>query len=87
MTTNQNQLNIQPRPEQPMEPKPKLQQTGVRVKLIGADGNAFALIGLVRRALREAGYGEDFIRAFMDDATSSDYQHLLAVIADTVEIE
>ena len=87
MTTNQNQHHVQPRPEQPMESKPKLQQTGVRVKLIGADGNAFALIGLVRRALREAGYGEDFIRAFMDDATSSDYQHLLAVIADTVEIE
>ena len=87
MTTNQNQPNIQPRPEQPMESKPKLQQTGVRVKLIGADGNAFALIGLVRRTLREAGYGEDFIRAFMDDATSGDYRHLLAVIADTVEIE
>jgi hypothetical protein len=87
MTTNQNQHHVQPRPEQPMEPKPKLQQTGVRVKLIGADGNAFALIGLVRQALREAGYGEDFVRAFMDDAVSGDYQHLLAVIADTVEIE
>ena len=87
MTANQNQPNVNPRPEQPMESKPKLQQTGVRVKLIGADGNAFALIGLVRQALSEAGYGEDFIRAFMDDAVSGDYQHLLEVIADTVEIE
>jgi len=70
-----------------MEPKPKLKQTGLRVQLIGADGNAFALIGLVRRALRQAGYGEDFVRVFMDEATSGDYRHLLAVIADTVEIE
>lgn len=70
-----------------METKPELKQTGIRVELIGADGNAFALIGKVRQALRQAGYGEDFIKAFMVEATRSDYQHLLAVIADTVEIE
>ena len=69
------------------ETKKELRQTGIKVQLIGADGNAFAMIGLVRRALRQAGYGEDFVRAFMDDAASSDYQHLLAVIDKTVVIE
>lgn len=70
-----------------METKPELKQTGIRVELIGADGNAFALIGKVRQALRQAGYGEDFIKAFTDDATSGDYQHLMAVIAATVIVE
>ena len=70
-----------------MEKQTQLKQTGIRVKLIGTDGNAFALLGLVLQALRQAGYGEDFIKAFMVEATRSDYQHLLAVIADTVEIE
>jgi len=70
-----------------MEQQTQLRQTGIRVKLINTDGNAFALLGLVLQALRQAGYGEDFIKAFMVEATRSDYQHLLAAIADTVEIE
>mgnify|MGYP000855545349 CR=1 FL=1 len=62
-------------------------QTGIRVKLINTDGNAFSILGVVLHALRKGGCGEDFIKAFMVEATRSDYQHLLAVIADTVEIE
>jgi hypothetical protein len=37
-----------------------------RVKLIGRDGNAFAILGACRRALRRAGYTEDEVEAFTD---------------------
>ena len=87
MTTNPNQHNVQAGSERRTEKLPQLKQTGIRVKLINTDGNAFSILGVVLHALRKAGYGEDFIKAFMVEATRSDYQHLLAVIADTVEIE
>ena len=59
----------------------------MKVRLIGEDGNAFAILGRVCDALRRAGYGNDFIRAYKDEATSGDYNHLLNTTAATVEIE
>jgi len=87
MTTNHDRRGIQAGTERRMEPEAGLKQTGVRVKLIGTDGNAFALLGRVRQALRRAGCGEGFVKAFTAEATRGDYQHLLAVIAGTVEVE
>ena len=70
-----------------MEKKTELKQTGVRVRLIGEDGNAFMVLGKVCAALRRAGYGQEFIRAFTDEATSGDYNHLLATVTQVVEVE
>ncbi len=70
-----------------MEKKIELKQTGVRVRLIGEDGNAFMVLGKVRAALRRAGYGQEFIKAFTDEATSGDYNHLLATVMQVVEVE
>ena len=70
-----------------MEKKIELKQTGVRVRLIGEDGNAFMGLGKVRAALRRAGYGQEFIKAFTDEATSGDYNHLLATVMQVVEVE
>ena len=39
----------------------ELKQTGVKVRLIGEDGNAFMVLGKVRAALRGAGYGQEFL--------------------------
>ena len=39
------------------------------VKLIGADGNAFMVLGLVFRALREAGWSQEERDAFKAEAT------------------
>ena len=50
------------------------------VKLIGEDGNAFAILGRVRRALRRSGYSEAKVEEFTEEATSSDYNHLLATV-------
>lgn len=57
----------------------------VKVKLVGEDGNAFNLLGIVSKALRRAGYGDD-VAAFTDEATSGDYDHLLATCMKWVEV-
>ena len=56
------------------------------VRLIGTDGNAFAIISKVRRALIQAGQ-HDEIERYMTEATSGDYHHLLAVTMQYVEVE
>lgn len=51
----------------------------VKVHLVGEDGNAFAIIGRVRKALDDAdGPTREDIQAFVKEATSSDYDHVLA---------
>jgi hypothetical protein len=47
--------------------------------LIGQDGNAFTVLGKARRALRVAGRDDDWA-AFQAEATSGDYDHLLATV-------
>jgi hypothetical protein len=58
----------------------------VCVQLTGQDGNAFMVMGLTQRALREAGVPKDEIDAYLADATSGDYDHLLAVTMQTVDV-
>jgi hypothetical protein len=60
--------------------------TDVRVKLVGEDGNAFAIIGRVSKALRRAGL-VDIADEFMAEATSGDYVHLLETVLDYVETD
>lgn len=49
----------------------------VHIRLVGEDGNAFSILGRVARALRRAGHG-DVVEEFHAEATSGDYDHLLA---------
>ena len=70
-----------------MEKKVELRQTGVKVRLIGEDGNCFHVSGKVRAALRRAGEIQEFIEAFTMEATSGDYNHLLATVMEVVEVE
>ena len=69
------------------EKKIELEQTGIKVKLIGEDGNAFYILGKVRQALRRGGKDKEFIDAFTAKATSGDYYHLLATVMEVVEVE
>jgi uncharacterized protein YidB (DUF937 family) len=57
----------------------------VEVQLSGCDGNAFAVLGYVKRALRNAGHG-DQVDAFMTEATDGDYNHLLATAMRWVDV-
>ena len=62
-----------------------MSKTGIEVKIIGADGNVFNLLGICRRALLRAGKIELWDE-FQKEATSGDYNHALATIADYFEI-
>ncbi len=57
------------------------------VKLIGEDGNAFLILGRVTSALKRAGYTEEEREQYYTEATSKDYDHLLAVTAEWVNVE
>ena len=56
-------------------------KTDIKVRIIGADGNVFNLLGICRRALGRAGKIELWDE-FYKEATSGDYDHALATIAD-----
>lgn len=49
----------------------------VHVALVGEDGNAFAILGRVKRAMRDAGLPDSEYAAYSAEATSGDYDHLL----------
>lgn len=50
----------------------------IEVQLSGTDGNAFAILGKVRGALKDAGVSREEQDAFYAEATSGDYDALLA---------
>lgn len=58
----------------------------ITVELIGADGNAYNILGIVKKALTKAGVSEEEVSEFYTEATSGDYNKLLATVMDTVEV-
>lgn len=56
-----------------------MSKTGIRINFKGVDGNAFVLLGMCQRALRQNGKYELFPK-FAKAATAGDYSHLLNVI-------
>jgi len=53
----------------------------VKLKLVGHDGNAFAILGSFQRQARKEKWTKEEIDAVIEDAMSEDYNHLLATIA------
>jgi len=60
--------------------------TKPKLKLVGEDGNAFAILARAKKALRGAGR-EDEIQDFVHEATSGDYRHLLSVVMEWFEVD
>ena len=52
----------------------------VELDLVGVDGNAFAIMGVFRKAARREGWEKEEINAVLDEAMSGDYNHLVATI-------
>ena len=52
----------------------------VKLNLVGVDGNAFAVMGTWQRQARKEGWTKEQIDVVLEDAKSSDYNHLLATI-------
>lgn len=56
----------------------------VDCKLVGEDGNAFAIMGRVREAMRKAKWTPEEIKQYTDAAMKGDYNHLLSISMDYV---
>lgn len=59
----------------------------VTVKLVGEDGNAFAILGRVQSALRRGGASQEAIADFVKEATEGDYDHLLRTVLKYVNVD
>lgn len=58
----------------------------IEVQLTGNDGNAFAIMGAVSKALRRAGVDAAEIKEYTDDSMSGDYNHLLVTAMRWVSV-
>jgi hypothetical protein len=58
----------------------------IKIMLTGTDGNAYAIIGRVRRALQAADVSDAEVEEFTADATSGDYDHLLRTCMRWVDV-
>ncbi|WP_432257102.1 hypothetical protein [Limimaricola sp. AA108-03] len=54
----------------------------IKVKLIGEDGNAVAIVMRCRQAGRRAGLSEGELTRFLDEALSSDYNNVITTARD-----
>ena len=59
----------------------------VAVKLSGNDGNAFAVMGAVKSALKKAGASKEELDQYLSDSMSGDYDNLLRVAMDWVVVK
>jgi hypothetical protein len=59
----------------------------VELELSGPDGNAFVVLGIVRKALRSVGASDEEVEAFRTQATSGDYTNLLEVCREWVNFD
>ena len=53
-----------------------------KYNLIGQDGNAYAIMGYVRKALLDEGFSKDSVREYLGEAMSGDYFNLISVSFD-----
>ncbi len=58
----------------------------ITVTLVGEDGNAFAILGRVKQALRAAQVPREEITAFFEEATAGGYDDLLLVVMRWVDV-
>jgi hypothetical protein len=58
----------------------------VYADIIGKDGNAFSILAVVQRAMRQGGVPQEQISVFFDQAMSGDYDHLLRTVMEWVSI-
>lgn len=57
----------------------------MKYTLVGIDGNAFAVMGYVRDAMRKEGCSLEEQKAYTEDAMSGNYSHLLYVSMNMIE--
>ena len=73
--------------EEPIAAQSQPERARPRVRVVGTDGNAFAVLGRALAALRDAGWPKPERDAFAAEATSGDYDHLLGTIMKHLDVE
>lgn len=68
------------------EPDASARYPHIVVQLTGEDGNAFAILGSMDRAFRDADFSQEVRDEFRKQATSGDYEHLLRTCAEWVTV-
>jgi hypothetical protein len=58
----------------------------VKVQLSGNDGNAFSIMASVKNALKKAGAGKEEIDQYLSDSMAGDYDNLIQVATEWVEV-
>jgi len=56
------------------------------VKLVGTDGNAYAIMGNVQKALKRAGVSAEEISLYLKESMSGDYDNLIATACKWVSV-
>ena len=59
----------------------------IKAKLIGQDGNAYAIIGTVKQALRKASVPQNDIDEFVVEAMSGDYNNIIVTALKWVTVK
>lgn len=57
-----------------------------KVKLIGKNGNAFAILGACRKAAKAAGWNDEQVPSFVKEATGGDYDQLLTTCMEYFDV-
>lgn len=57
----------------------------MKYTLEGVDGNAFAIMAYVKRAMTNEGFTKAEIDQYMTDAKSSDYNHLVLTSLEMID--
>lgn len=60
----------------------KMTKTNVHVKMVGEDGNTFAILGRCQHAMKRARVWEEYWAEFHKEAISGDYDHLLGTVME-----
>lgn len=58
----------------------------ITIQLAGGDGNAFSILEKVHKAMVKAGLRKEYA-TFREEATSGDYNHLIATVMRWFNIE
>lgn len=53
--------------------------------LVGIDGNAYSIMSYVSKAMKETSHTKEEVDAYLNDAMSSDYSHLLSVSSNMID--
>jgi len=60
---------------------------GFTIDLLNGNGNAFSIMGRVKKVLMCKGADREYIEKYLKEATSGDYDHLLFVSMEYVDVE